>query len=248
MSENKLSSEETSQITQVEDETFDVVHSNPQTIMFIETIKQVEAINSNELFPIISFLRNGNYTVKEITTAYPSFTLNPKKHSKSDKSIYRYLNELKEVGLVGVVGQRVTKGKTATEKIWGRSAKMFYIDIEQDKSIENGSFCLDECGLCKDEGLHLSEFKGVALSTVMKKITGQDIKPKINVSDWFVNVENRFKEEIKAVISKLDQEELNHLAKLPYSTIDRVLLMSAFLSLYKQNPKILDSFYSKLLK
>ena len=243
MPESKLSNDVESKIIHDESQIYDVIHSKPQTIIFIEDSKQVEAFNSSELCPIISFLRNGNYTVKEITEAYPAFTPNPEKNSKSDKSIYRYLNELKEVDLIEIVGQRVTKGKTATEKIWGRKAKMFYIDIENDKTMETGSFCLKECRICKTKGIHLSQFKGVALSTLLKKITGQKLNPEVNVSDWVNSIEAKLKEEIKAVIKKLDPEELDHLAKLPHNTIDRLLLISAFMSIYQRNPKDLNSFY-----
>lgn len=48
-------------------------------------------------------------------------------HKKSDKTIYRYINELTQAGLLIKAGQRVITGKTATETLFARKAKIFLI-------------------------------------------------------------------------------------------------------------------------
>ena len=48
-------------------------------------------------------------------------------HQKSDKTIYRYVNELTQSGLLIKAGQRVITGKTATETLYTRKAKIFLL-------------------------------------------------------------------------------------------------------------------------
>jgi len=48
-------------------------------------------------------------------------------HKKSDKTIYRYVNELTQSGLLIKAGQRVITGKTATETLYTRKAKIFLL-------------------------------------------------------------------------------------------------------------------------
>ncbi|MCE7748469.1 MAG: hypothetical protein GPJ51_08720 [Candidatus Heimdallarchaeota archaeon] len=48
-------------------------------------------------------------------------------HKKSDKTIYRYINELTQAGLLIKAGQRVITGKTATETLYARKAKIFLL-------------------------------------------------------------------------------------------------------------------------
>jgi DNA-binding transcriptional ArsR family regulator len=79
-------------------------------------------------------LRRGPMTVREISAA---FNEEAKKSSsidsKSEKTIYRYLKVLEELGMIIAAGQRVIMGKTATEKLYMRTARMYerrykYID------------------------------------------------------------------------------------------------------------------------
>ncbi|MCG3259186.1 MAG: hypothetical protein H7644_05535 [Candidatus Heimdallarchaeota archaeon] len=48
-------------------------------------------------------------------------------HKKSDKTIYRYINELTQAGLLIKAGQRVITGKTATETLYARNAKIYLL-------------------------------------------------------------------------------------------------------------------------
>jgi len=48
-------------------------------------------------------------------------------HKKSDKTIYRYIKELTQSGLVIKAGQRVITDKTATETLYARKAKIFLL-------------------------------------------------------------------------------------------------------------------------
>lgn len=79
---------------------------------------------------ILTALNKGNMTVKEIHDLY---RLPNGKHSKTLKTIYRYLEALEEYGLVKLAGHRKTKGKRTLEKLYCRTAKVFFIDDEASK-------------------------------------------------------------------------------------------------------------------
>ncbi len=75
-----------------------------------------------------SFSKEDNIKLK---TQAKSFLI--EKHKRSDKTIYRYLKDLTKQGLIAQAGQRVVFGKTATETLFCRAAKIFLLQIE-DKS------------------------------------------------------------------------------------------------------------------
>jgi hypothetical protein len=233
----------------IEKETVDVVHVEPKAIVFLTDPKQLDAISNNDFYPIISFLRHRNATVKEIVEAYPSFSNNPdeKARNKSDKSIYRYLKELKEVNLVDVVGQRVTKGQTATEKIWGRTAKIFYLSPEVNRNEEDieaiKDYCSKNCPACEDEGLHMLALKGLSLTELLEPVLGK-ASDDINYESWIQSLENKIKDEIKVLIDKLTEEKLVRISKLPYYAIDQILTLASLMSLFKRKSETLQKFYS----
>ncbi len=61
-------------------------------------------------------------------------------HKKSDKTIYRYINELTQSGLLIKAGQRVITGKTATETLYARRAKIFLL-----RQQSHDTWKCDEC-------------------------------------------------------------------------------------------------------
>ncbi len=95
-----------------------------QVIVEILTQEQVDLIYGEENYKyIMKFLRQGPRTVKELVEDFEKSG-----DSKSDKSIYRYLKELIENGLVAKAGKRITsKGadELQSETIYIRTAKIF---------------------------------------------------------------------------------------------------------------------------
>ena len=82
----------------------------------------------------MSILREGPKTVREITAAFNKEAKKANKiDPKSEKTIYRYLRVLEEMEIIIAAGQRVVIGKTTTEKLYMRTARMYerrymYID------------------------------------------------------------------------------------------------------------------------
>lgn len=79
---------------------------------------------------IMDALAKGNMTVKEIHDLY---SLPDGKHSKTLKTIYRYMDTLEQIGLVKLAGHRKTKGKRTLQKLYCRTAKVFFNDDEAHK-------------------------------------------------------------------------------------------------------------------
>ena len=88
--------------------------------------------------PILTALKKGPLTVRELEKAYEKLANEP----KSDKTLYRYLKFLEKAGLVAPAGQRVTVGKTATEALYARTAKLFYASFAYND--------LWECSFCNE--------------------------------------------------------------------------------------------------
>ncbi|MHA2250914.1 MAG: winged helix-turn-helix domain-containing protein [Candidatus Kariarchaeaceae archaeon] len=103
----------------------DIINYEPQLLKAIHDDEISKIISDSIYAPIITILRKGPMTVKEIEEAYNRVADAP----KSDKTIYRYLKELEKAELVVPAGQRVVLGKTATETLFSRTARAFYIQM-----------------------------------------------------------------------------------------------------------------------
>ena len=104
----------------------DIIEYKPVILKVLsdeKTLKILENPNCGMMLPI---LRKGPMTVQEITKAFNKMADNSDSiERRSDKSIYRYLKDLEEVGVVATAGQRVIMGKTASEKLYMRTARVF---------------------------------------------------------------------------------------------------------------------------
>jgi len=111
-----------------------IVDFKPVILKVLSDEKTRKLLENPNYEMIIPILRKGPMTVQEITQAFNKMAENSDSiEEKSDKSIYRYLNALEEIGVVATAGQRVVMGKTATEKLYMRTARVFelrykYID------------------------------------------------------------------------------------------------------------------------
>ena len=102
--------------------------SDPTEVMKFLGKEQMKLMD--EYLDIMRMLSESPMTVKEIH----AHTWNPKekKHSKTIKTVYRHLDILEEAGLVKVIGHRKPTNSRLTEKLYARSAKVFFLE-EQDR-------------------------------------------------------------------------------------------------------------------
>jgi len=126
--------------------------SNPTRIITreqqgVKVIKDQEAID--KLFdknyePIIIILRDGPLTIKELHVQYNNYIkLQGKQQSwdkdeiesrqKSEMTLYRYIKDLGTYDIVSEVGKIITTGQSATETLYGRTAKIFWnLKLKED--------------------------------------------------------------------------------------------------------------------
>ncbi|MCG3224084.1 MAG: hypothetical protein H7647_06430 [Candidatus Heimdallarchaeota archaeon] len=111
-------------------------------VWVVEDKELVKIFQDPAYFPVISALGEGPMTVKQITEKYNKIVRKkaikmdiPKdafeKMKRSEKTIYRYIKELSELGIVANSGQRLVLGKTATENLFSRVAKVFLMSTKE---------------------------------------------------------------------------------------------------------------------
>ncbi len=110
----------------METEYQDLVTFKPPLFMVIRDEKMLDQIREPVMKPIIRALREGPKTIKEIQHHYNDISEKP----KSDKTIYRYVKKLEEVGLVKQAGHRVYSGRNISEILYSRTARIFYIEFD----------------------------------------------------------------------------------------------------------------------
>jgi hypothetical protein len=126
------------------DEEFrDVINYQQEGVMVIKDPERTRMVKDDNYYSVLWALREGPLTVKEITKRYKKFVnlkvdkmdLKGKEQEakitemcRSEKTIYRYLKELLSAGLVAKAGQRVILGKTITENLFTRTARIYLLE------------------------------------------------------------------------------------------------------------------------
>ena len=116
---------------------------NQKGIWVIEDKHLLEILKDDVYNPIINALRKRPMTIKELTENYNEIVKEralkigiPKaefeRMKRSEKSIYRYVKDLIEANLLTVAGRRVVIDRTASENLYGRTAKVFLMKHEGD--------------------------------------------------------------------------------------------------------------------
>ncbi len=106
-------------------------------VWVVEDKELLKIFSDTAYIPLISALREGPMSVKQITEKYNEIVKNKaikmgipkdefeKKLQRSEKTIYRYIKELSDWGVIANCGQRFVEGKTVTENLYCRKAKVF---------------------------------------------------------------------------------------------------------------------------
>ncbi|MHA1355311.1 MAG: hypothetical protein ACTSR1_09090 [Candidatus Heimdallarchaeota archaeon] len=109
----------------------DFIEHEPEIVKFLDP-KDTELANKH--IRIIKALREKHMTVKEIHDLYIDQDTN--KHTYTIKTIYRYLEKLEESNLIIVSGHRLTKGNRLPEKLYARTANIFFKSQEEKTTPE----------------------------------------------------------------------------------------------------------------
>lgn len=103
----------------------DVITFKQEKMIFIKDEKQKKLFEDENLRLVLKFLRKGPMTISDLISTF-------KKHGekKSDKSIYRYLQQLIKAKLIAKAGKRISirnDNDLASETLFMRTAKAFII-------------------------------------------------------------------------------------------------------------------------
>ncbi|MHA1224122.1 MAG: hypothetical protein ACTSSG_13045 [Candidatus Heimdallarchaeaceae archaeon] len=99
----------------------DLLSFHPTEIKLIRDEELIKIMDNPKYRALLTALREKPLTMTELTRRYNLFAL----QSKERMTIYNYLNFLIKKGFVVKAGQRVEQGKTATEYLYSRTAKLF---------------------------------------------------------------------------------------------------------------------------
>ena len=124
----------------------DVIDPNfkQKSVILVEEKRRLDTVTNPIYLPILESLREGYKTVKEIEQDYANFIEVQvrkqikkdekkvqelvKQRMRSDKSLYRYIQDLVKAGFVVMVGKRIDK--PMIEKLYARTAKLFLNDTQ----------------------------------------------------------------------------------------------------------------------
>ncbi len=193
----------------------DVITYKQKTVVAL-TEEQVDLLFSDaNLSYIIKFLRPGPRTVKELEKDFTT-----KGIKKSDKSIYRYLKTLIEVGIVAKAGKRITSkgaGELQSETIYIRTAKMFLTENLRKKMKS-----LDE----KDVEL----FYDTIFSLLAGKFKDK-MKSDKGIDKLINTLETRKFELVNDILGNADEETLGKVNKLDWGLLDYLIEYIGWLAL-----------------
>lgn len=112
-----------------------------EAMRIIRDPKLIEYFEDENFSIILNLLRQKPMTVKELTKKYNEYVTEkgtkerlPQQriveNLRTDKTMYRYIKSLTKSKLIAPAGQRMVIGKTQTEVLYDRTAKIFYVSQE----------------------------------------------------------------------------------------------------------------------
>lgn len=85
----------------------------------------------DEFYNIISALRGTNMTAKDILELF--YNKEKSEYKKDIRTIYRYIKTLEKAELIKESGYRKSEGTRLVEKLYSRTANIFYSEFEEGK-------------------------------------------------------------------------------------------------------------------
>ncbi|MCE7743238.1 MAG: hypothetical protein GOP50_12380 [Candidatus Heimdallarchaeota archaeon] len=112
----------------------DFITAEQEQIFILKDEETYRLLSDNKYGPIFESLNAGPLTIKELVKAYNTIADTPRKQT----SIYNYLMDLVNKKLILKAGQRIISGKTATEVLYGRRAKLYYSSVMTEEYWNTG--------------------------------------------------------------------------------------------------------------
>ncbi len=201
----------------------------PQNVKFVSK-EELDLIKEHYL--IISALRNTLMSVKDIHNLFQDQKTG--NYTYTLKTIYRHLEKLDDAGIVTAAGYREKKGTRSCEKVYCRTAKIYYPEFEEKDlecwELENGEKYAQIFRITLAELLQTSEPDKTPFNKLFKKLNVLQTKTK---KDLFEKAGKNA--ELADSLSQIDINKLNSITDL--ASILKVLL---------QEPDLLNQMQSLL--
>lgn len=219
----------TRDVPQEQPEHQDVLTYKPMLIKFLRDEEAVRMLKDVNYYPIIKILRKGPMTVRELEKAYSKEAAKSEScKPKSEKTIYRYLKALEKADLVVPAGQRVVMGKTATETLFSRTARVF-------------DFHGKEPAWWKSEkGEQSVRWIGILLGRFYN-----NREPSIKcLQNFIIQFETAKEVELKKLLATADEEILEHITAGEWDEMKETLYYIEHLNLLLSQPDLLERLRS----
>ncbi|MFX0091364.1 MAG: hypothetical protein ACFFBD_06340 [Candidatus Hodarchaeota archaeon] len=121
----------------------DVIHNKPALISYLDSEQYMKFFFNENYFPIIQILKNGPKTVKDIYDSYPSTkdnqntdkknvdsSVSRRTKKKSENTIYNYIRDLIDGGVVIESGRRVQSNQVSAKILYSLSSQLMLIDYK----------------------------------------------------------------------------------------------------------------------
>lgn len=176
---------------------------------------------------ITSALNEYPMTVKEISNLYPEL--------KSLKSIYRYVERLEENGIIQVVGYRDTSKARNPERLYGRTAKLFFVE-----SRENASDAAKDWE--KHKGMPFVEkVAAIVGASVNKDVDRQELEKLHDALQEYIYVEHK---ELVTLLSSINEKEslIATYRDIPLDMVNTVNEYALLIITYLKHQHFFDTF------
>ena len=189
----------------------DVITYNQKIVSYIKDVEIAKYFYDKDFGLLLQFLRSGPKTLKEIEGAYKIAD-----NEKSDKTIYRYIKDLTESGLVVEAGKRIftdEQNKNKTVTIFMRTAKVFYDHTKTWKTHEQ----------TKDKDEKMNKLYTALKILLESKYEGKEFSIDY-ISKIYNTIYNEGDELALETIDKAGDDVFNLLEHLDYGDLSEFLL------------------------
>lgn len=205
-------------------ETQDVLHFTPIPVKIINTSQAIGLLEDPDYYIIIEILRKKPMTIREIEDAY---NLKATDHetvgSKSYNTIYRYLKALEKADLVISAGKRIEFGKTASETLFSRTAKLFHYGCKPEIS--------------KD----VLDFTNRIVGGLLLTYGGNKTREKC-LREVVTEIASVMTDEITRLVEKDDKGKLDDLMSGEWGNVVKALDYIAFFGVILNHPDLVEKF------
>ena len=206
-----------------------------KTILIIRDPSKSQLLDDPKYESVIIALRKGPLTIRELEERYNEIVKENvqkmdlsnkekehlvKKLERKSKTLYKYINILEENGFVIQAGKRIIENQTATETLFGRTARLFLFQVGQEVwgSTEHTNVALD------------------LLSKLIGLISNQPNPTSVSLKNILNEIENKMNSDIEMLLTKFSEELPKIAEKADYNQLKIVLFGLNILLLMKNFP------------